>query len=167
MKRLFVSAAPLPIAFAAAAHAETTINTAVTTPVATSTAASGQPDSLTIDTAGSVKPTVAGAAVTMDAAGRSVTNKGQIGFYNVSGATGVLLVGGASGTLSNTAAGGISILEDYTPTDADSDGDLDGAIAQGSGRFGIRATGPAAFVGDVRNEGVITIEGNDSAGVSL
>src|SRR5436190_6070334 len=146
MKRLFVSAAALPIAFAAAAHAETTINTAVTAPVATSTAASGQPDSLTIDTAGSLKPTAAGAAVTLDAAGKSVTNKGQIGFNNVNGATGVLLIGGASGTLSNTAAGSISILEDFTPTDADSDGDLDGLFAQGSGRFGIRATGAAPFV---------------------
>src|SRR5207237_10125539 len=115
----------------------------------------------------SVDGTAAGAAGTMDAAGRSVTNKGQAGFNNVNGATGVLLVGGASGTLTNTSAGSISILEDYTPTDTDSDGDLEGGVAQGSGRFGIRATGAAPFVGDVINAGLINIEGNDSAGISL
>jgi hypothetical protein len=165
MKRLFVSAAALPIAYAAAASAETTISTATTAPVATSTAAAGQPDSITIDTAGSVQPTASGAAVTMDAAGRNVTNKGAIGFNNVSNAVGVRLVGGASGALTST--GTISLIEDYTATDTDNDGDLDGPFAQGSGRYGIRATGTAPFVGYVANQGSIAIEGNDSAGISL
>jgi outer membrane autotransporter protein len=58
-------------------------------------------------------------------------------------------------------------VEDYTPTDADNDGDLDGAFATGTNRVGIRVTGPGAFTGDIRNDagGGISIEGNDSAGI--
>jgi hypothetical protein len=52
MNRLFVSAALLPLVWAAAAHAETKITTAVTAPVKTSTAtAAGTSDDLTVDTA--------------------------------------------------------------------------------------------------------------------
>jgi outer membrane autotransporter protein len=167
MNRLFVSAALLPLIWAAAAHAETKITTAVTAPVKTSTATTtGAPDDLTIDAAGSVKPTAAGAAVTLDSDNK-VKNLGTIAFTGVNDATGILALGGRTGGVSNGA--GISILEDYTPTDADSDGDLDGVFAQGSNRFGIRATGPAAFTGDIRNEraGTISVEGNDSAGISV
>ncbi|WP_309087299.1 autotransporter outer membrane beta-barrel domain-containing protein [Phenylobacterium sp.] len=164
MKRLFVSAAVLPLLHVAGAHAETKISTATTTPVRTSTLANGQPDSLLIEANGSIKPTASGAAVTMDSA-HDVKNSGAIGFTGVNNATGVLLVGGASGNLTN--AGSIDLSEDYTPTDSDNDGDLDGAFAQGSGRFGIRATGPGVFTGAIRNESVINIEGNDSAGISL
>src|SRR5512139_1070395 len=85
MKRLFVTAALLPLALASAARAETKIATATTAPVKTSTAASGAPDDLTIDTGGSVKPTAAGAAVTLDS-NNAVKNAGTIGFNNVSNA---------------------------------------------------------------------------------
>jgi len=140
MNRLFVSAALLPLVWAAAAQAETKIATAVTVPVKTSTAtAAGAPDDLTVDTTGSVKPTVPGAAVTLDS-NNKVSNLGVIALTGVSDAIGVLVLGGRTGSVSNGAA--ISILEDYTPTDADSDGDLDGPFAQGSNRFGIRVTGP-------------------------
>jgi outer membrane autotransporter protein len=164
MKRLFVSAAVLPLLHVAGAHAETKISTATTTPVRTSTVAGGQPDSLLIEANGSIKPTASGAAVTMDSS-HDVKNSGAIGFTGVSNATGVLLVGGRSGNLTN--AGSIDLSEDLTPTDTDNDGDLDGAFAQGSGRFGIRATGPGAFTGNVVNQGTINIEGNDSGGISL
>jgi outer membrane autotransporter protein len=166
MKRLFVTAALAPLALASAVHAETKITTATTAPLQTSTVANGAPDDLTIDVAGSVKPTAAGAAVTLDS-NNKVKNAGAIGFNNINNATGILVLGGHSGAVSNGA--GISVLEDYAPADADKDGDLDGPFAQGSGRFGIRATGAAAFTGDVRNEvgASITVEGNDSAGVSI
>jgi len=166
MKRLLVTAALAPLALASAVHAETKITTAVTTPVKTSTAANGAPDDLTIDTAGSVKPAAAGAAVTLDSNNKVKVN-GAIGFNNLSNATGVLVLGGRTGAVSN--AGAISIVEDYAPQDADKDGDLDGPFAQGSGRFGIRAIGAAAFTGDLRNEtgGSITVEGADSAGISV
>ncbi|MGH3644596.1 MAG: hypothetical protein ACRDUX_36905, partial [Mycobacterium sp.] len=167
MNRLFVSAALLPLIWAAAAQAETKITTAVTAPVKTSTAtAAGAPDDLTVDTAGSVKPTAAGAAVTLDS-NNKVSNLGTITFTGVNNATGILALGGRTGSLGNTGA--ISLLEDYTPTDTDSDGDLDGPLAQGANRYGIRVTGPDPFTGNVRNErgGSISIEGNDSAGVSV
>ncbi|CAN7453300.1 autotransporter outer membrane beta-barrel domain-containing protein [Phenylobacterium sp. LjRoot219] len=165
MKRLFLSAALAPLTCPVLAHAETTISTAVTTPVRTATAASGQPDAVTISTSGSIKPTAAGAAVTMDAADKAVANKGAISFEGVNDATGVLLVGGAGGGLTNS--GTISVSETYTAADSDNDGELDGVFAQGSNRYGIRATGAGAFTGDVRNEGTITVKGNDSAGISL
>src|SRR5690606_36552931 len=125
MKRLLVSAAVLPL-FPAAAHAETKITTATTTPVATSSLANGQPDDLLIDTAGSLKPMAPGAAVTVDSS-NTVMNNGAIAFQNVSGATGVLIKGGVTTTVTN--ANSISLVEDYAPTDADGDGDLDGAFA--------------------------------------
>jgi outer membrane autotransporter protein len=167
MNRLFVSAALLPLVWAAAAQAETKITTAVTAPVRTSAAtAAGAADDLTIDTAGSVKPTAAGAAVTLDS-NNKVSNLGAIAFTGVNDATGVLVLGGRTGRVSNSAV--IAILEDYTPTDTDGDGDLDGPLAQGARRFGVRAAGPDPFTGDIRNErgGAISVEGNDSAGVSV
>ncbi|CAN7181198.1 autotransporter domain-containing protein [Phenylobacterium sp. LjRoot225] len=165
MKRLFLSAALAPLILPDMAQCEIVISTATTTPVRTSTVASGQPDSITIDTAGSIKPAAAGAAVILDAVGRAVTNKGAIAFDGVNGATGVLLVGGAGGGFVNS--GQISLTETFAPTDADKDGDLDGAFAQGSGRYGLRAVGPGVFTGDVRNAGTITVKGSDSAGISL
>ena len=164
MKRYFVSAAVLPLLFAGHAGAETTITTATTAPVRTSSAAAGQPDSLTIDTAGSITPTVAGAAVTLDSS-HAVTNKGTITFNGISDATGILVTGGVAATATNS--GTITLLEDYTATDADSDGDLDGTFAQGSGRYGIRVTGAAPVTGSIVNSGAISIEGNDSAGLSI
>jgi hypothetical protein len=167
MKRLFVSAALLPLAYAASVHAETKISTATTTPVQTATAAGGQRDDLTIEAAGSVKPAAAGAAVTLNSS-NAVKNAGTIGFEaGQSNSTGVLVLGGNTGSLTNS--GTILLVEDYTPTDADNDGDLDGPFAQGSNRVGVRVTGPGAFTGDVRNEttGAISIEGNDSAGMRL
>lgn len=165
MKRLFVSAAVIPLlAAAAGAHAETKVSTATTSPVATASLAGGQPDDLTVEAAGSIKPTTAGAAVTLNSSNQ-VKNAGAIGATGVNGSSGILILGGFSGGVTNT--GTISLLEDYTPTDADNDGDLDGALAQGSVRFGIRLTGPAAFTGSIANSGSISVEGNDSAGISL
>ncbi len=77
--------------------------------------------------------------------------------------------------MTNNAA--ISLTEDYTPTDDDKDstgkatpdGDLDGPFAKGTNRFGIRLVGPGVFTGDITQSstGSITIEGNNSAGISL
>lgn len=164
MKRLLVSAAVLPLVFASAAQGETKISTATTAPVKTSTIAAGAPDHLTIETAGSIAPTVAGAAVTVDSS-NAVLNNGAITFNGVNGATGILINPGVAMAVTN--AGAISVVEDFTPADADSDGDNDGVFAQGSGRFGIRATGPGGAIGNIVNSGTISIEGNDSAGLSV
>jgi outer membrane autotransporter protein len=164
MKRLFVSAALLPLLHAGSAHAETKISTATTAPVATATLAAGQRDDLTIEVAGSIKPTVAGAAVTLNS-NNIVKNAGAIGFNNLDGSRGILVQGGFAGSVSNT--GSITLTEDYQATDADNDGDLDGLFATGGNRIGIYVTGPAGFTGDIRNEGggTISIEGVASAGI--
>ncbi|MBW8812207.1 MAG: autotransporter domain-containing protein [Caulobacterales bacterium] len=164
MKRLFVSAALAPLLFAGVAQAETKISTATTTPVKTSTIASGQPDSITIDTTGTITSTAAGAAVTVDSS-NAVTNNGGINFNNVSNATGIQINGGVATTVTN--AGTIGVVEDYTATDTNSDGVADGPFAQGSGRYGIRATGAGDITGAILNSGAIQVEGNDSAGISI
>ncbi|MBL8555847.1 MAG: autotransporter outer membrane beta-barrel domain-containing protein [Phenylobacterium sp.] len=164
MKRLFVSAAVLPLLLAAQARAETKISTATTAPVRTSTVAGGQSDDINIETAGSIAPTAAGAAVTVDSS-NTVTVNGAITFTGVNGATAVQIADGVATTVAN--AGAISVVEDYTATDTDSDGDIDGPFAQGSARYGIRAQGVQGVTGAITNTGTIGIEGNDSAGISL
>lgn len=165
MKRLFVSAAVLPLLSAGAAHAETKISTATTTPVRTSTVAAGQPDHITVEAAGSIAPTAPGAAITVDSS-NAVVNNGAITFTGVNNATGIEIRPGVF--MAVTHGGTINLQEDYTPTDADNDGDLDGPFAQGSGRFGIRALGGGGPAnGAIASTGTITIEGNDSAGISI
>jgi hypothetical protein len=166
MKRLFVSAAVLPLLSAGLAHAETKISTATTSPVATATLAAGQPDDLTIEAAGSIKPQPAGVAVTLNS-NNQVKNAGAIGFNNLDNSTGILVLSGHTGGVTNT--GTISLLEDYTAEDADKDGDLDGPLSKRTNLFGVHLTGPSAFTGTIANGagGQITVEGNNSAGMLL
>ena len=160
-----VAAAPL-LALAFGAYAETSVTTARTTPIATSTAKNGAPDDVRVTADGSIKLTAPGALITLDS-NNKVTSLGALSTAGVNDSTGILSLGGRTGSVSNGAA--ITINEDYTPTDSDSDGDTDGAFATGSNRYGVRLTGPGAFTGDIVNEtaGAIAIEGNNSAGVSL
>ncbi|ALL14715.1 autotransporter outer membrane beta-barrel domain-containing protein [Caulobacter henricii] len=160
-----VAAAPL-LALAFGAYAETSVTTARTTPIATSTANNGAADDVKVTADGSIKPTTAGALISLDS-NHKVTSLGTLATVGVNDSTGILVLGGRTGSVSNGAA--ITLNEDYTPTDTDSDGDTDGAFATGSNRFGIRLTGAGAFTGNIVNEtaGAITIEGNNSAGVSL
>lgn len=164
MKRLFVSAAALPLLYAATAHAETKISTTTTAPIATATASGGAADDVTIESAGSIALSDPGAAVTLNS-NNSVANAGKIAFNNVSGARGVAALGGFAGSIANT--GSISLLEDYDATDTDGDGDIDGPFAQGSDRVGILVSGAAPFVGSIANSGAIAVEGNDSAGIRV
>ncbi|AYV45538.1 autotransporter domain-containing protein [Caulobacter flavus] len=160
-----VAAAPL-MAIALAAQAETVVNTARTTPIATGSAGtSGAADDVKIDTAGSIKLTASGALVTLNS-NNKVNNAGTLSTQGVNDSTAILINGGTTGTVTQT--GTITLDEDYTPTDTDSDGDIDGAFALGQNRYGIRLTGPGAFTGDIlATGGTITIEGNNSAGISL
>lgn len=160
-----VAAAPL-MAMALAAQAETVVNTARTTPIATGSAGTnGAADDVKIDTAGSIKLTASGALVTLNS-NNKVNNAGALSTQGVNDSTAILINGGTTGTVTQT--GTITLDEDYTPTDTDSDGDIDGAFALGSNRYGIRLTGPGAFTGDIlATGGSITIEGNNSAGIKL
>lgn len=146
-------------AIAAPLSAQTVISAARTTPVVTSTVNNGQPDSVRIETAGSVTVT-SGAAVTIDS-NHAVTNAGNITVSNADNATGILVTGARTANVTNT--GTITIDETFTPTDTDTDGDVDGPFANGTGRTAIRIDGP--LTGNLSQTGTIVVEGNNSAGV--
>ncbi|MBO9707004.1 MAG: autotransporter outer membrane beta-barrel domain-containing protein [Caulobacter sp.] len=160
-----VATAPL-LAMAFGAHAETVVNSARTTPIATATATGTAADDVKIDSAGSIKLTAAGPLVTLNS-NNKVTNAGTLATVGVNDSIGILVLGGNTGTVTNSLS--ISLTEDYTPTDTDNDGDVDGPFAQGSNRYGIRVQGPGAFTGDIIQDaaGSISIEGNNSAGISI
>ena len=161
-----VATAPL-LAMAFGAYAETVVNTARTTPIATATATStSTPDDVKIDTAGTITLTTAGPLVTLNS-NNKVTNLGTLSSVGIDGSTGILILGGNTGSVTNSLA--ISLTETYTATDTDSDGDLDGAFAQGTNRYGIRLQGPGVFTGNITQDatGSIIIAGNNSAGISL
>ncbi|MFO1015377.1 MAG: autotransporter domain-containing protein [Caulobacteraceae bacterium] len=169
MKRSLIAAAalaPLVIAAAGTARAETVISTSVTTPVVTSKANSGAADDVKIASGGNASTTSAGAIVTVDS-NNTFRNEGTVAANNTDGVIGVQVNGGLKGAVTN--AGIISILEDYTATDTDSDGDIDGPFAKGSNRIGIRLSGAGVYDGSINNiiGGSITVEGNTSYGVLL
>ena len=158
------AAAPLALLAAAPAFAQVTISDAHTTPVNTSTANNGQPSDVSIT--GTVTLTTPGPAVVLDSS-NALTNSGAISIKDVDGATGVQILGGHTGSFANS--GSITINESYTPTDTNGDGVVDGAYAQGTGRYGLRLIGPGTFTGNITlNTGsAITVQGNNSYGVSL
>ncbi|HKC02596.1 MAG TPA: autotransporter domain-containing protein [Sphingomicrobium sp.] len=162
MRCLLVATALTPVALGVSitpASAETVVSTAVTTPVLTGTAN----DDLRISSTGSVKPAT-GAAVTINS-NDSVKNEGAIAITGANGSTGILANTNLAGNITNT--GTITIDENFTPTDTDSDGDLDGPFAQGNNRFGIHVLGGGTFTGNIINSGTITVEGNQSAGIAI
>ena len=164
---LMSSAIPVAVlAFSGVASAQVTIDTDTTTPVQTSSAnTDGTPNDVDITTAGTVTVT-SGTAVTIDSDNR-VTNAGTIRADDTDDAVGVNLVGGNTGNFTNT--GTISLAEDYTPTDDDNDGVVDGPFAQGSGRTGILISGAAPVIGnvDLQSGGTVAIEGNNSFALRL
>jgi len=162
MRKLLAATCLTPLSFAflpALAGAETVISTAVTTPVLTSTGN----DDVRISSTGSVKP-ASGVAVTIDS-NDNVKNEGTIQITGANNSVGILANTGLTANITNT--GTITIDETFTATDTDSDGDLDGAFAQGTGRFGIRVLGGGTFTGNIVNGGNITVEGNQSAGIAI
>lgn len=137
----------------------TTVSSNTTTPLATSTSGN-----IIINAGVSVKPP-SGAAVTIDS-NNTLVNSGLIQFQNLDNVTGVLAQGGHTSTIDNT---GTIQVDDTSTTTTDSHGVPHGPFANGTNRFGIRATGPGAFTGDIVNEvsGIITVKGNASAGISV
>lgn len=148
----------LSVVLAGQASAETVISTATTTPLSTS----GSGD-IRITSTGSVKPT-SGVAVTINS-NNAVKNEGAIAIKGANDSAGIVANANVTGTILNT--GTITIDEDYTPTDSDKDGDIDGPFAQGSGRFGIHVLSGGTFTGDIGNTGTIVVEGNQSAGIAI
>ena len=143
-------------------HAETSIGDDRTAGVATSTINNGAADDIEITSDGSIEPAAAGTAVTVDSS-NDVTNEGSITFSDKNNSTGILVRPGVTTTITNS--GDITVDETYEAEDDDDDGDLDGPLAEGTNRFGIRAEG--AMTGNIVNSGTIAIEGNNSGGIVL
>lgn len=166
MRHLLACTAIAPVLAAltvADAAAETTIGTATTAPVRTATAASGNPDSITISAAGSITLT-SGTAVTMNS-NHAVSNAGSIVINDANDATGILAAPGTNANITNS--GTITLTENYTATDTDNDGDIDGPFARGSNKRGIWVQSGAAHTGTITHSGTISIEGNQSSGIRL
>lgn len=159
-RSLFAAAALGPILAALALPATAaTVSSATTAPITTA----GEDVSITTD--GSIKLTTAGtAAVTLNS-NNTVTNAGTIQFDEANTATGIDVLGGFTGAVTNSGA--INLIESFTPSDANSDGIYEAPLASGGARYGVRVTGASPFTGSLVNSGVISIEGNDSAGISV
>ncbi|MDE2486058.1 MAG: autotransporter domain-containing protein [Alphaproteobacteria bacterium] len=151
--------------WAADAFADTTISSSTSAPIQTSTANNGAPDNLVINSSATLTPP-GGAAVTVDS-DNTVSNSGTIKIQDHDNATGILVLGGHTGGVTN--AGAIFVNETTTAADTNGDGVPDGPFATGSNRFGIRLTGPQPFTGDISNAtaGGITVQGENSAGIAL
>ncbi len=152
-----------------ASATDRTISTATTTPVTTSQPeppGNVTPGNITIASGGSITVTTGQTAITVDSS-NGVTNNGSITSNDANNTTGILLLGGNTGTILN--AGTINLIESYVRPDTGSDGDLDGPFTQApnSTRYGIRLNGPGTFTGNITNSGTITIEGGQSGAIRL
>lgn len=165
-KFLIVTVAAAPLLLAAGdAFAEVEVTSSTrTTPITTSSPNGGSADDVKVTADGVITLSAAGPIITLDS-DNTVTLNGGLASVGVDDSVGVLVLGGRTGTL--TSAGSISLTEDYDYEDTDSDGDYDGLFAKGYRRYGIRLTGTDAFTGTITNTGTITIEGMDSAGISV
>lgn len=157
-----VCSTALIMGWAGLAAAQVTISDERTTPIDTDS----EGDDVIIDATGSVIVTSTGPAVTVNSE-NTVTNSGIIGISDVDDATAVSLEGGANRGFINT--GIITVNEDFTATDDDSDGIIDGSLASGSGRTGILISGASPFEGniDLQSGSTISVEGNESYGINL
>jgi hypothetical protein len=131
------------------------------TPVATATASPSGADNI-VQTGTLNVPS--GAAVTLNSS-NSVVNSGTIQTQDASNVTGVLAQGGNTGSVSNS--GSIVLNQSSSLTSTDSNGVISGPFATDSNLYGVRVTGSSALNGAIAQVGTITVQGNDSAGISV
>ena len=171
--RLLLGAAA-PLLFSLPAFAQVSISTATTTPVSTGTANNGAASDVAITSTGSITLTTANSTGVTINSNNTLTNAGTIAVNNANNSVGVRIQPGVTGGY--TATGAINVLEDYVRTDTDADADLDGPLAQGTGRVGLLVEPGGALNGNIvlgfttgtgASAGTITVEGNDSYGVSV
>lgn len=145
-----------------------TVSTAITTPLVTSnpdgTSVAGD---ITVAQTGSITVTTGQTAITVDSGNDVLLNDGSLLANNANNTTGIRIVGGNVGPNTVENSGAINLIEDYAPTDTDSDGNLDGNFATGTDRHGIFLQAGPTFTGDVINSGSIVVEGNNSSGITL
>lgn len=159
-----VAAAPMLLAAGDALAEVEVTSSSRTTAITTASPNGGAADDVKITEDGVITLSVSGPIVTLNS-DNTVTNNGGLASVDIDDSVGVLVIGGHTGSL--TSEGSISLTEDYDYEDTDDDGDYDGLFAKGSRRYGVRLTGTDAFTGTITNSGSITIEGMDSAGISL
>ncbi|USQ93891.1 autotransporter outer membrane beta-barrel domain-containing protein [Caulobacter sp. RL271] len=165
-KFLVATAAAAPmLLYAGYAFAEVEVTSSSrTTAITTASPNGGSADDVKVTEDGVITLSASGAIVTLNS-DNTVTMNGGLASVDVDDSVGVLVLGGHTGTV--TSEGTISLTEDYDYEDSDDDGDYDGLFAKGYRRYGIRVTGTDAFTGTITNSGTITIEGMDSAGISV
>jgi hypothetical protein len=166
MKRKFLAvaaAAPL-LAAAVPAAAQVTISTATSAPIATATANNGAPADVTIAAGGSITLTAPGTALTLNS-NNSILNAGAIGATGVNDIIGIDILGGFTGTASNT--GSINLTETSASIVDNNNGLQTGPFATGSGRIGLEVTGAGVFTGSIIDTGAISVVGNNSFGVTI
>ncbi|MEZ6023432.1 MAG: autotransporter outer membrane beta-barrel domain-containing protein [Hyphomonadaceae bacterium] len=139
------------------AFAQTTVSTATTTPLDTNT--SGD---ITVATGGSITVDAGETAITVNS-NNSVLIDGSLASNDADNTIGILIDALVSGNIEQS--GTISLLETYARTDADSDGNPDGAWASGTNRHGIFLAD--TFTGDIIGDGAISVEGNNSSGITF
>ena len=197
MKRLLLAAALAPLSFAAAAHAQTTISTPTTAPLATST--SGD---ITITSAGSVAPATSAStgtvAVTLNS-NNSVDNEGGISvtesttgdgtnqgiatgpFANGSGRFGILVAPGGpfTGNITVGTSATITIIGENSAAiavDSALNGSINDAgvikVTGGNANttdvsYGILSATGAPISGSVSVSGAVSATGANATGVAL
>ncbi len=165
--RLLLGAA-VPFVLVLPAFAQVSISTATTTPVQTATANNGAASDVSITSTGSITLADAPAgstAVTINSS-NALTNAGTISIDDSNNSVGVRILPNLNNTFTST--GTISVIEDYERKDgADADDDLDGPLAIGSGRVGLLVEPGGTMNGSINSAGQLTVEGNDSYGVSV
>jgi len=165
-KLLVATAAAAPLLlYAGSAFAEVEVTSSSrTTAITTASPNGGTADDVKVTEDGVITLSESGAIITLNS-DNTVTMNGGLASADIDDSVGILVIGGHAGTV--TSAGTITLNEDYDYEDTDDDGDYDGLFAKGSRRYGIRVTGTDAFTGTITNSGTITIEGMDSAGISV
>ncbi|WP_158913061.1 autotransporter domain-containing protein [Caulobacter sp. S45] len=167
MRKALVAAVALaPLCFVASrtpARAQQDVTNGLNAPIATATATSAGPGDITIESGGSVTVTGTTPAVTLNSS-NNVENDGTVSINGVNNSTGVQLQGGNTGSFINT---GTIINSESFSAATNGNGFIVEPVAQGSGRIGIQVTGSAPLNGSITNDGTITIQGNNSYGVSI
>lgn len=159
---LATAVAIAPLLAAAGAQAEIVISSERTTPIRTSNATGTAADNVRIASGGSINLT-SGAAVTLDSNNTvTVDAGGSISMLKSDdGATAILAQGGRTG--------GIKLDGAINITDTLETSELHKPFATGTDRYGVRVTGPGAFIGNVEvgTGGAIKVEGNNSYAMSI
>jgi len=171
MRRLLATAVALaPLLAVTGARAEVVISNGRTTPILTSNATGSARDDIRFASGGTVTLTN-GVAVTVDSNNSIDLDTGSsITMASSADGSTAILVGPAATAGTVTIGGTISVTDNIDSyPDTDSDGDVDGPLANGSSRYGVRLTGTTALTGNVlvESSGSILAEGEGSRAISI